>query len=76
MLTNVQRTDVELNSGLNGFQRKDEPKKTFATCTKRNLEKRGTTQEVALLSISFNVKERKNLISRVQIRTPDEQAWA
>lgn len=63
MLTNVQRTDVELNSGLNGFQRKDEPKKTSAICTKRNLEKRGATQKVALLFISSNVKERKNLIS-------------
>lgn len=36
--TNVQHTDVELNSGLNGFQGKDEPKKTSAICTKRNLE--------------------------------------
>lgn len=31
---------------------------------------------MASLFISINVKKKKNLVSGVQIRTPDEQAWA
>lgn len=74
MWINVLHIDVALNSASNGFRGKDEPKKTF------NLHKGKSgamsPQSVALLFISINVKGKKNLVSWVHIRTPDEQAWA